>query len=348
MWYSSGLNISLAGAEAPVGALTSKGKRKKMKKFLESRVYQNWFMKLMEDGLNRYHFRNLPDTCSERVILQSLLWYGAVIFARGNYINNKFVPDKEGAVISLPGAPTEQFNIYGEPAYGWIWGRNGLNQKVKLILPNGPAEITNVGFGGVKLSDTGDGVFIRETKTMYPFIFYTMDYAYKIWKSMCTLEGQQFHMRRPYIVQAREETYEKVCEIMEAAEENDDYIILDEGVFDVGAGIQIIPKTIDGTDLKTVQELIEWYLNQYRELCGISNNPAVNKKERVLTDEVNVNNEQTEFSVDSAVDYINEQLELVNKAFDTNIICEVNESAEEDEYESEDVEDGETDESDSE
>lgn len=348
MWYSSGLFISLAGATAPVSALDSRGKKKKMKKFLESRVYQNWFMKLMEDALNRYHFKNLPDTCSERVILQSLLWYGAVIFARGNFVNRKFVPSKDGAIISLPGAPTEQFNIYGEPAYGWIWARNGLNQKIKLILPNGPAEITNVGFGGVKLDDTGDGVFVRETKTMYPFIFYTMDYAYKIWKSMITLDSQQYHMRRPYLIQAREEVVEAVEKVMGAAEENDDYVILDEGVFNVGEGISVMPKTIEATDLKTVQELVEWYLNQYRELCGISNNPAVNKKERVLTDEVNVNNEQTEFSVNSAVDYINEQLKVVNTAFGTNIICEVNESAENEEYESEDTEDGETDESDSE
>lgn len=313
MWYNSGLNISLAGCEAPTSRLS-----KKARKIRNENEFRNWFIKLMDDALNRYHFNGLPDTVSERVLVQSLLWYGAVTFFT-----------KDGTLLCLPSAPTNQFNIYGEPAYSWVWSRNGYNKKVKLTLPNGDAKATNTGFGKANLSGDGEGVFLRETRTMYPFIYYVISYAEKIADGMRVIDGQKTHMKRPYLIKCQEEQVKSVIKMLDDLEDNSNYVVLNSGAFSTDS-IDVVPVTVQATELKGMQELIEWYLNQFRELCGISNNPSVNKKERVLTDEVNANNEETEWSVCNVVDYINEQLKLVNQKFGTNIVCEKNKSAEED------------------
>ena len=128
--------------------------KKKLKDKKNALVWQNTFMRLVQDALNRYEFQGLPESMSERVVLESLLWYGCVI-----------IFEKEGNFFALPGAPGgDGFNIYGEPGSAWVWGRQGFNQQIKLFLPGSDkAKFLNDTTLG---RQTGEpkGVFIRENK----------------------------------------------------------------------------------------------------------------------------------------------------------------------------------------
>ena len=302
MWYNGLCNIPLIGCEATT---------KKLNKMKNYREFINWFCYLLEIATNRYKFKNIPDTMDERVILQSLLWYGAMT-----------VFDKDGAVVALPSAPTNDFNLYGNPGYSWVWALNGYNEKIKLELPNGAAKITTTGVADNNLGDTGTGVFVRETKTLYPFINYVIEYAEQIADTMRTIECQRKHFKRPYIPVAKEEVVESVKSYFKKIDENEDTIV-GTGVFDANA-VNAIPITVSADEVKAMKDLVEWYISQFREKAGISNNVQNDKKERLLVDEINSNNEATEFSVNSVVDYINEQLDQVNSKFGLNIKAEVN------------------------
>ena len=61
-----------------------------------------------------------------------------------------------------------------------------------------------------------------------------------------------------------------------------------------------------------------------KELLGVNNNPNVDKKERLLVDEVNANNEATEDNISHRLKERELFCERVNKAFGLNISVSVN------------------------
>lgn len=55
-----------------------KATKKKLTQYKNQFTFQNTFARYTLDALGRYRLKNLPETMSERVILQSMLWYGCV------------------------------------------------------------------------------------------------------------------------------------------------------------------------------------------------------------------------------------------------------------------------------
>lgn len=310
MWYNSLCNIPLIGCE-PV--------TKKLNKFKNYMEFINWFAHLLEMATNRYEFTGLPDTMDERILLQAFVWYGAVT-----------VFEKDNAIIALPSAPTNDFNLYGNPGYSWVWGANGYNERIKLELPNGKDAITTRGFDK-NMGDTGTGIFIRETKTMRPFINYTISYAHEIADTMRTISLQRRHFKRPYVITAQEEVVNTVKKFFKDADENEEFIV-GTGVFPVDK-VGVVPITVTADEVQAMKDLVEWYLNQYRERCGIQNNENIDKKANLIADELHTNDEATEASVSQIVDYLNEQLEQVNTKFGLNIRAEVKNNGDKEEQE---------------
>ena len=306
MWFND------LSCNALIGAPISK-KLSKIKNAIE---FQNNFANLLHIAKHRYKIKDgtCPDTINERVLIDALLWYGSVTFF-----------SKEGSVIALPSRPTNDFNLYGEPGYAWVWGRNGFNQKVKLTIPQTGPVLDKGIFGTI---GEGEGVFVRENEIMYPFIQFTYQYAEKISDTMRTIDVQRFHCKRPYIITAQEQVVPTVKEYFNKVKDNEDYII-GSGIFPADA-VNAIPITVTAQDIKGMTELYDWYMSKYFELCGIKNNQASSKKENLIVDEVNANNEITEFGVDAVVKYLNKQMETVNALFGTNIEWEVNHDAEQD------------------
>lgn len=67
-------------------------------------------------------------------------------------------------------------------------------------------------------------------------------------------------------------------------------------------------------------------------LCGVENNAQMDKKgENLITEEVEINKEYTEFSVDKATEYIQKGLDDVNKLFGTNITVKEKEGVKDEE-----------------
>ena len=312
MWFNELSNIALIGA--PI--------TKQLTKCKNGIAYQNIFTRLVRIAKNRYKIKDgtCPDTINERVLRDSMLWYGSVTFF-----------EKEGGIIALPSRPTSDFNIYGEPGYAWVWGRNGFNQKIKLEIPQ-TGGVLNEGMAG-KIGD-GNGVFIRENEDIIPFVNFVYDYAYKLYDTSRTIDTQRFHCKRPYIITAQESVIPTVKEYFNKVKDNEEYIV-GSGIFDANA-VNAIPISVSHEDIKGMCELYDWYFAQFEEICGIKNNQASSKKENLIVDEVNANNEATEFDVSRTVDYLNKQMETVNKLFGTNIEWEVSNYGEEQDIQTDD------------
>ena len=282
------------------------GVGKKFAKQKNNYEFMNWFNLLERYAQYRYEFEGLPDTVDERVLKQALIWYGSCVFF-----------DKEDNLICLPGRGTADFTVYGLPIKAYVWGRNGYNECIDLHI-QGQEESKFVTKGiNTPPHTKGRGVLVRENYKFYPFANYIYNYAWKITDTMRTLDTERFHLKRPYIITAKEEVVPTVKKYMDKTADNEEYIV-SSGIFDAN-DVNALPITLPTGAIKETEELVDWYINQYLTLCGLNNNQQIDKKERMLVDEVNSNNESIDNNIQPMVQYIQEQLDFVNTIYNTNI-----------------------------
>lgn len=279
---------------------------KKIAKMKNNIEFMNWFHLLERYAQYRYEFEGLPDTVNERVVKQALLWYGSCTFF-----------DKDDALFCLPARATQDFNVYGDPCYAWVYGRNGYNEQIGLYI-KGQDETKFITKGVSGQTHTkGKGVFVRENYNFYPFINYVNAYACKLTDTARTLDTERFHLKRPYLVTAKEEVVPTVKKYFDKVNENEEYVI-STGIFDAN-DVNALPISLPSGALKDTEELQDWYVNQFLTICGLNNNQDTNKKERLLVDEVNANNESIDMNIKPMIEYLQEQLDDVNKVYGTNI-----------------------------
>ena len=305
MWYEGYFTIPLTGG------IQGKVNREKLAKFKNAASFQNTFIRFLSDALMRYQFKGLPDTVSERVVLQSLLWYGGVAFF-----------EKQGTLFALPAAPTgDGFNVYGDPGKAWIFSRNGqMNEEIKIHIPGGDDDaFLRVLNDGRKTGKGGAGVYVWENAMRFPFIHTVIQYAEAVSDSMRTLDVVRQNLKHPYIVVADETVVPSIKEFFKKRDENLDFII-DSGVFPVDK-IKILPLDSANTEqVKDVTGLIEWYESKFRELCGIRSNAQMDKKgENLISDEVHINDSYEDLQVEKLIPYIQKGLDIVNKFYGTSI-----------------------------
>lgn len=311
MWFDGYFNIFLSGGK------TGKITRKKLAQYENNISFQNTFSRLIEDALSRYTFEGLPDTISERVLKQSLLWYGGVC-----------VFEKDGALLALPAAPTgDGFNIYGEPSEVWVFSRNGQFNESVAVYIHGSDESAFLKRGmSTTQTKKPRGVYVWDNALRYPFINQTIFYSRAIADTMRTLDVCRVNIKNPYIIVAEESTVNTVRQYFNNRDNNEEFIV-SSGVFDANK-VQLLPIVTNAEALTSCTSLIEWYENQYRMLCGIDNNSQMDKKgENLIRAEVDITSDYTNLSIDKTIEYIKKGLEDVNKLFGTNITVKQREGA---------------------
>lgn len=302
-WFSPYFNIFLSGGE--VGKMSVR----KLAKAKNVIVWQNIFAQLLQDGLDRYHLEGAPDTINERVFLQSLLWYGSVA-----------IFEKEGGLMALPCVPSGAgWNVYGDPAEGWLFSNIGqLNEPCSLYLPGSDEVAFLKKTNGVGKNAKTKGVFIRENAICYPFVRHIFYYADAISDTMRTLDVCRQNLKNPYIIVAEESIVNSVKNFFNQRDENLEYII-SSGIFPADK-IQLLPFETNSENLNAATALIDWYFNRYKELCGIDNNGNIDKKgENLISREITVNEEYTDAGVDKCMTYIQQGLDDANKLYGTNL-----------------------------
>ena len=299
MWFSPYLNIYVDSKSSTA---------KKIAKYKNELSYQRQFVKNMTDALHRYDIENVPDTCSKRVIMQSLLWHGSVFFIK-----------KSDNIIALPGFPDGSgMNLNGDFNGAHVYGCNGYNERVSVIMPGAnQSYLLKKTINGSSYVD-GTAVLVRENEVMYPFINNVEFFASAISDTMRTLDVSRENMKRPFIISCQEEVIPTVKSYFNHAENNENFII-SSGIFPADK-ISVIPFDRNPDYLKSASELIDWYEHKFRELCGIDNTSQIDKKgENLVSAEVNINEEQTNLSIDKTIDCLNDGLAIANKAFGLNM-----------------------------
>lgn len=308
MWYNGLFCIPITDD------LTKKLSYNKKAKILNSIMFQQTFSRLFIDAMNRYHFEGLPETVNERVLLQALMVHGNVIFF-----------EKGGSVLALPGGPTgDGISVYGDFGGAWVYSLNGiLNEEVKLYIPGSDKDAFLAKTNGSKLGGSPKGVLVRENEIMYPFVNYVWYYAQAISDAYRTLDVAKLHLKFPYIITAEESVVPSVKKWMEQIEDNTS-LIVNSGVFPADK-VKVDQLNTTGESVHAITELLEWYENKFRELCGIDSNAVSDKRgENLLMDEIHINDQATDENVDKTIKTIQKGLDDVNMLFGLNITVERN------------------------
>lgn len=288
--------------------------RKKLTQLQNRIVAQNIFFRLSDVALDRYEFKGLPDTVSERVIMQSLFTYGCVCFF-----------EKQGALLALPAAPCGNgWNIYGEPLAAWVFARNGnLNEEIPLFVDGGyNNNILTQGALSTQQSGKPKGVLVWESKCRYPLVNETIFYSERIADCLRTLDVNRKWLKRPFIPVGEDSVIPSVIKMLDSIEKNDDIIPVDTGVMDIDK-FDMRPVDVSSDTINSIVSLCEWYENKYREICGIENNGQVDKKgENLIKAEVQTNDEYTDLSIERIIPVMQHYIDNVNSMFGTSITVE--------------------------
>lgn len=302
-WFYNLFNIYLLGAH---GSRTAD----KLAKMENDRAFRLKFIQYIQDAMRRYHIDGLTDTMDERTILQSLLWYGSVVFM-----------EKEGNLISLAGAPSGKgFNCYGRPASAWVYSKNGtFNEEIDLYLP-GREQSTFLGKTNTQrvVGKAYQGVIVYESETMTSFVQQVMYYAQIVADTFRTLDVCRAHLKNPYIIACEESIIPSVKKYFKDRDNNLEYVI-SSGVFPADK-VAVLPLQTTPEALKSATELIEWYESKFHELCGFDSNPQIDKKgENLIEAEVTQNADFTRVRKDTFMSVIQRGLDDVNKCYGTSL-----------------------------
>ena len=259
---------------------------------LQERNFGRIFYEFTNLALNRFKWENLPKGLESRHIEKALFEYGQCAF----------VDDSELGILCLGCSNTNGYNPYGDPTHvvlhGVGYSKNFALSEVERILNN---------------------------DTLLPTKFHVEYYTNKIYEIDKAIYKNLKQQKRPYVVATTKDNQLSMKNIMKQIKEDEEEIYVDDRLANGGkVGVEVLntnaPYLID-----KYQQHKNDLMCEFLTLMGLNNSNANNnKKERLLVDEVNVNNGEILMNLD--VDFKNrlEACERINKRFGLNISVKKN------------------------
>lgn len=249
--------------------------------FNEHRLFN--LLKLLT--MNRFKWENLPEGIESRHIEEALFNTGQVAFHE----------DKIYGLLVLPCASSGQLNIYGDPVEFVLTG-HGFHKQVKV----------------------NDLVRIRNNDTATPSIIHVKYYTEYLSNLETLMDDNLRQQRYPFIITTTKQNEFTMKNLYKKIEDGEDAIFVDERLSQGGdLGINVLQTGVPFL-LDKLQEHKNDVTNELMTWLGL-NNANTDKKERMLVDEVNVNNTHILMNLD--LEYKNRQkaCEEINKKYGLNI-----------------------------
>lgn len=246
-------------------------------------------------ALNRFRWSNLPNGMESRHIEQALFNEGQAVFFQNT---DKTKPYN---FLCLPCAPSNAQNVYGDPVH---FNAIGVNEYFTNLSP----------MNCVRILDN-DNVMPPATHILY--------YTYLMTQIDLTINMNLDQQKFPVIIGATKQNELTMKGLLKKYSNFEPNIMVDEVLakkLQDGEGFTTLntqaPYLLDKlTDFKKVCE------NELLTFLGI-NNSNNDKKERLLTDEVNSNNSQITFVLEMAYKNRLEACRKINEKFGLNIKVE--------------------------
>lgn len=275
---------------------------KKLTEFENDLDMQNVIINLINLAMDTIQFEGLPETCNERYFKLCLILAGKAMIAK----------DQDLGFISLNAVRDgEAYNIYGECAYVYGYGWNGFNKRYKNYMY------------GTDNSDA-EAVVCWDNYMSYPLINYILLYAQRLSNTMRTLDVTARKLKTPYFITCDETQKTSIKKILTDIEFNQDSIITNKST--TPNMFQVLPTNIREGALQALWNHYNNLEGQIRSILGIKSAVNQDKKERLLVDEVNSDNDAANKNIDFRLANYELFCETVNKQFGLNISVSIKNS----------------------
>ena len=257
---------------------------KSFAKTLNNLTFTDYFYRLMLIARSRFEWSGLPNGIDEKWIEKYLFSEGSCMFYKDE--NNGYMVTK---------CTHEQVNFYDEPVYLRPYGTNLMKYD--------------------HLENNKDCVLIRNNDECFPTSITIRLYAWKLADISRTIDTNINMMKMPYIIKTTEKQKNTMKQIVNQRNDNEIVIYADKAMEDN-------PTEVLKTDAPVVFDKLQiqkhhiW--NECMTFLGV-NNANMDKRERLVDDEVQANNEQIEACVNVMLKSRELACELINKMFGLNV-----------------------------
>lgn len=246
-----------------------------------------WYRIMAQIAINNFKWNNLPDGLEDRLIERVLFQNGTACFLR----------DKKLGFVVLPATPTGDLNVYWEPVRWTVIGHNFTS-----------------------LEDYENSVFIRNNLFSIPSEQDVRYFASKISNVQRTIDTNVELHKLPFLVTTTDKEVLSMRNILEKKSDNELAIFVNRAI-DLSQ-LQVFP-----TSTPYVIDKLEAYrkelFSQFLTLYSFAS-VETQKRERLTDDEVNSNNELTEFGyVGTMLQTRRTACDQINERFGLNVSVEI-------------------------
>lgn len=285
----------------------SKLSNRKLAEFNNNQEFLNTFEALFTAAQNEFEWTGLPETCDERYLERSLILCGqaALVYKSGNY-------------LTLAAAGGSDVTLYGYPANGYVYGLNGYNEEVRYYVPGADESMAlRRSAGGAVASTNYNAVMGYDNRDAYPYVNYIIAAARRMADIMRSCDVVAQNLKQPIIITCNELDRRTVEQALNDKSGNVASIITSKSialdsfkVWQTGAN----PVILD--TLWTHYKRIE---AQALSTLGVNCNDQYDKRERLIVDEVNSNNQQIAMMADKRLEQRQLFCDRVRDAFGLEI-----------------------------
>lgn len=251
---------------------------------LNNQSYMYYIERLTELSVSMFEWKNLPDTVDPRYIELQLFETGAMVYFRDDVIGD----------LCLNCLPSGNMNVYGYPILRRAYSRYN-NYQVLLKESNSVIIWNN---------------YIRTNSLLTVQMF-----ARKLWRADRIIDVNLNAQKTPVLVQGNEKQRLSLINLYKEFDGNSP-VIFGDSYLDMSSLKAL--KTDAPYIADKVQELKEKIWNEALTYLGISN-LSIQKKERLISDEVIRNQGGTIASRYSRLDMRKQAVEDINRMFGTDI-----------------------------
>lgn len=259
---------------------------KSMAKLLNDRIVTDYFYRLMLISKALFKWENLPNGIDEKWIERYLFTEGACLF-------------------------------YKDPTLGFMVAKMGENGMLNAY--DEPTKVfpyaTNYIYKGEQLINNSNCIIIRNNDDMIPTAPTIQLYAYKLTNIDRTIDTNIMAQKMPIVVKCTDKQKLSLKQAMNQRNDNEPVIYADKGLNT--EEIQVLKTDAPIVfDKLQIQKHAVW--NECMTFLGV-NNANMDKRERLVTNEVEANNQQVQASEDVMLKARERACKLINKMFGTNI-----------------------------
>lgn len=275
--------------------------QKRMATWKNREQYRDYFTLLVDIFLNLFEWKGLPETCNSRVLETTLFFYGKAVFQK----------DPKFSYIHTPVVFDEGLNIYYEPVTVRAYSYN-YERRLK--------------YGGV-LADP-ECVIIRNTRQMYASWVTAQIWAEKIVDAGRSIDVLAKRMKNPYFIFADKDLQKTVEFALKDIDNNEMAVFFNRATRGGEAPFELANTSYVHGSLTDIWEHKHNLESEIQSRFGIDN-AHTDKRERLITDEVESEKGNINANLNILLDSRKEACEEINKLFGLNVSCDMKHKEEE-------------------